>query len=404
MNKNYIVLMVNAVGVKFFVAPIVMGGCFVVISVTNFLFSQHIEHRIRGSNSFDLGDNAVFGVFFLIGIALIVWGVYGIVSHLRFKAAREEFLGRLQAASSIILSPRKGLCYVTGLPVADLAFGDMLDLCYAQGGGSLEIWSAKRPEQPIWKLSLNGVSSKRGRTSQQHGLTAFLKGIDAQGNPPKMREIEFLFASFDTVNAFHAMVEQAALLDDGKQSSAEWIGKKQAGEQGERMVREQVKRQLGGSYVDGVIPTENMAWRGRHFEIDLLCLCSGIGLVLMEIKNFAGTVRFRGESECLQTKLDGGEYRPDMSPVRQALRAKEILESLLRENNLDFPVVPLVVMANPDVALAVEEPDSRCAVVKQAGLAAWFERQPHFQGIAFSKQDFDAISAMLKAAEREYGR
>jgi len=299
-----------------------------------------------------------------------------------------------------------GVVYATGLATTQLEAHDILDCVYSDENG-MEIWSRQKGE-PVWRLSKAGLGFKPGR-SDRESLRAFLLGIDADGKPPKSRQIEFVFqkiageaAAYNAMNAFHAWIEEiTASSQTNEEDSAEWIGKREAGDRGERLVREQVKRQLGGTYVDGFIPTENMVWRGQNFEIDLLCLCSCIGLVLMEIKNFAGEVRFRGE-ECLQIKSSGEEYRPDVSPIRQALRAQGILESLLREHGLDYPVIPLVVMANPDMGLAVEPPDSRCAVVKLEDLPAWFDRLTHNSAIEFSEDNFKSIRATLKSVERQY--
>jgi len=117
-----------------------------------------------------------------------------------------------------------------------------------------------------------------------------------------------------------------------------------AGNAGEDAVRE-VLREIKGTLISGFIRSKNICYYNRNFQVDFLLFTPRIGLVVLEVKNWKGTVKAVGGEKWIQ-EVSGRENQFGNASL-QSLRTSGMLLQILEKGKINkWPIRPVVVFAN----------------------------------------------------------
>lgn len=183
--------------------------------------------------------------------------------------------------------------------------------------------------------------------------------------------------------------------------------KKKAGDHGEELLQSELQRLIVEKRILGFVTSENIVYKDKNFELDFLIFVPHVGLVLAEVKYFAGQIQCSNAMNWIQTKLVNGiENRKEIkNPSGQVLRTTRLLRDLLYDNGLNrWPIHPVVLLAHPSaIAYVALEPDRpQSEVIKLAQLDDWLLSLPSNEAIAVSEHDIERVSKLVHAHEAEY--
>jgi len=117
-----------------------------------------------------------------------------------------------------------------------------------------------------------------------------------------------------------------------------------AGNTGEEAVRD-VLRRIKGELIAGFIRTKNICYYDRNFQIDFLLFVPKIGLVILEVKNWRGTVKATAKDKWTQEVP--GHKKEFGNASLQSLRTSGMLLHILEKGKINkWPIRPVVVFAN----------------------------------------------------------
>lgn len=116
------------------------------------------------------------------------------------------------------------------------------------------------------------------------------------------------------------------------------------GDVGEVSVRSELKK-LKGSLICGFIRSRNICYYGQNFQIDFLVFAPKVGLVLLEVKNWRGTVKTTSHDTWVREYNNAKDEHRNAS--LQALRTAGLLLRILEKGKINkWPIRPVVVFAN----------------------------------------------------------
>lgn len=206
------------------------------------------------------------------------------------------------------------------------------------------------------------------------------------------------------VFVFWAYVTRAhSAAQEPVKKSAPNAGQASAGEYGERKVANVLEGLQDHIY--GRICTGNIKYGNENFECDFLVGIKGYGLVLLEVKYYAGEVHCSSKTQWPQLK-EGQPVIFQRNACLQVLRTRALVSKLLRENNLlHGDVIPAVVFSHSHARIMVElnPMPTQCDVIHINELARWlkkFARQNYASDL--EEKRFEHIRALLKRYEVAY--
>lgn len=176
-----------------------------------------------------------------------------------------------------------------------------------------------------------------------------------------------------------------------------------AGKYGENEVAKVLKSMAG--HIDGYISTDNMYYAGEHFQCDFLVKLKGRGLLLIEVKNFAGMTLCSGDEEWSQYKP--GEARAlRKNACLQVERTRGLVSGLLAEQALLYGSISKLVVFSHRTSRVLKEVSAnkpQCDIAHINDLPAYIKRlaSPN-DGNDIERKRFDRICAVLKQHERPY--
>ena len=180
-------------------------------------------------------------------------------------------------------------------------------------------------------------------------------------------------------------------------------GQIQAGEYGELQVAKELDRLKEHLY--GYVCTGNVKYDGENFECDFLLAVKGYGLVLLEVKYFAGQVNCSGREQWTQLKQDHTVV-PHRNACLQVLRTRGLVAKLLADHNLlHGKIMPAVVFSHrhSQVMVEVGPIPTQCKVTHISQLAPWLKslaRLNHASDVESKR--FERIGTLLKQHEVAY--
>jgi len=177
----------------------------------------------------------------------------------------------------------------------------------------------------------------------------------------------------------------------------------QAGAEGELLFKKHLET-LKGKKINNYMTTPNMMINGKNFEIDFRVLVPKVGIVMVEVKYYAGQVKCIKGQDWLQTKANGNtETRKNAS--KQALRTRHLMVSALKEQNLNkWPIIPVVVFTHPTATILRAKGDllPETDIIRMEMFSSWLDKQPRKSNIKFTKEDNDRIKQALSTHVKEY--
>jgi len=175
------------------------------------------------------------------------------------------------------------------------------------------------------------------------------------------------------------------------------------GEIGEESVRE-VLRGLKGNLISGFIRSNNIFYYGKSFQLDFLAFVPKIGLVVIEVKNWKGTVKATSKDKWVQ---EVGQYRNEYGNAsNQVLRTSGLLLQILEKTKLNkWPIRPVVVFANDRAKiLKAKDPLSpQTDIILKSMLGKWIEENS-LDGVSYNFTDleFSHVKDTIKKYSKEY--
>jgi hypothetical protein len=153
------------------------------------------------------------------------------------------------------------------------------------------------------------------------------------------------------------------------------------------------------------ISTENLVLKGYNFEIDLLVPVSGVGLVLLEVKNYQGKLLCMSDDEWVQVK-NNGERRSFKGATQQVSRTRKLLQKNLQECGLDaWDIIPVVVLANADTeVIRLDDRLSPCyaEIVRKQDIVTWLHNLPVNSQVKVTPDDATKIHMSLLSIQKEF--
>ena len=153
------------------------------------------------------------------------------------------------------------------------------------------------------------------------------------------------------------------------------------------------------------ISTENLIFNGYNFEIDLLVPVDGVGLVLLEVKNFQGKLLCMSDDEWIQVKHNG-ERRSFKGATKQVSRTRKLLQKNLQKFGLDgWDIIPVVVLANANTeVIRLDDRLSPCyaEIIRKQDIVTWLHNLPVNSKVKVTPNDATKIHMSLLSIQKEF--
>jgi hypothetical protein len=183
----------------------------------------------------------------------------------------------------------------------------------------------------------------------------------------------------------------------------DYVSTNNAGNIGEEDVRD-VLRSLKGRLVSGFIRSNNIFYYGKNFQLDFLAFVPKIGLVVIEVKNWKGTIKATSNDQWIQ---EVGLYRNEYGNAsNQVLRTSGLLLQILEKAKINkWPIKPVVVFANDRAKiLKAKEPLApQTDIILKSMLGKWIEENSLDEIFYnFTDKEFSYVTETVKKYTQEY--
>jgi len=138
---------------------------------------------------------------------------------------------------------------------------------------------------------------------------------------------------------------------------------------------------------------------GFTHQIDTLFVTPHF-LCLIEIKNILGKLDFDDvKRQCIRTTSDG-KIDSLIYPVDQLFRHQGYFQILLKQLNIELPIVKVIVMANPSTIIG--QLSTECPIMHSVGLPYFLWQQlQHFGQQSLETSDFQRLLMHLKSIRQD---
>ena len=126
----------------------------------------------------------------------------------------------------------------------------------------------------------------------------------------------------------------------------EKIQRTEAGIFGEMLVARELSEITQPTF-DWITNFQFLSPQNSSYQIDFILILQHC-LVILEVKNITGMVRYNTHSHEFQRIKSNGEIDSFRNPFDQAFRHQQLLETLLKKSNILLPVFYVVIMTNPN--------------------------------------------------------
>lgn len=176
-----------------------------------------------------------------------------------------------------------------------------------------------------------------------------------------------------------------------------------AGNAGEDAVRD-VLREIKGKLISGFIRSKNICYYGRNFQIDFLLFAPKIGLVVLEVKNWKGTVKAAGGDRWIQ-EVSG--YRNEYGNASlQSLRTSGMLLQILEKGKINkWPIRPVVVFANDNAKIlrASGKHSPQTDIILKSMISKWISENSSDEIMyKFTSAEFETVKDVICQYTSEY--
>lgn len=175
-----------------------------------------------------------------------------------------------------------------------------------------------------------------------------------------------------------------------------------AGNFGEETVRGEL-RKLKGSLISGFIRSSNIFYYGKNFQIDFLLFVPKIGLVILEVKNWKGTVKATANEKWIQEA--SGIEKEFGNASLQVLRTSGLLLQILEKGKTNkWPIRPIVVFANTNAKiLKSTKSEPQTDIILKTMIASWIEENSTDEiTYKFTQDEFYKVKDVICQYTAEY--
>jgi hypothetical protein len=183
--------------------------------------------------------------------------------------------------------------------------------------------------------------------------------------------------------------------------------KAEAGNIGEEAVRE-VLRSLKGNLISGFIRSNNLQCNKQNFQVDFLVFIPSIGLVLIEVKNWKGTIKATSDTKWIQEiEAQNKIYKNQFpSPSSQVLRTSGLLMQMLEKEQINkWPIRPLVIFANDNAKIlkAINAHSPQTDIILKSMIPSWIKNNSTDEvKYKFHKSEFNRVKSIIQKYTSEY--
>ena len=172
---------------------------------------------------------------------------------------------------------------------------------------------------------------------------------------------------------------------------------------GEEAVRD-VLRTIKGTLVSGFIRSNNIVYYGKNFQLDFIVFVPKIGLVVIEVKKWKGTVKATSNDKWSQ---EVGKYKNEYgNESLQALRTSGLLLQILERGNINkWPIRPVVVFAheNAKILKAKEPLAPQTDIILKSMIPSWLENNAIDEVFyTFKEYEFERVKNIIQEYTSEY--
>lgn len=176
-----------------------------------------------------------------------------------------------------------------------------------------------------------------------------------------------------------------------------------AGNVGEEAVRD-VLRRVKGELIAGFIRTKNICYYDRNFQIDFLLFVPKIGLVILEVKNWRGTVKATSKDKWTQEV--SGHKNEFGNASLQSLRTSGMLLHILEKGKTNkWPIRPIVVFANDHAKIlkANGKLAPQTDIILKSMIPKWLSENSSDEIMyKFTMQEFEIVKNVICQYTSEY--
>jgi Nuclease-related domain. len=172
---------------------------------------------------------------------------------------------------------------------------------------------------------------------------------------------------------------------------------------GEEAVRE-ILRSIKGSIISGFIRSKNIQYYGKNFQLDFLVFVPKIGLVIIEVKRWKGTIKATSQEKW---KQETGIYNNEFNNASlQVLRTSGLLLQILEKGNINkWPIRPVVVFAHDEAKiLKAKDPLSpQTDIILKSMIPTWLINNSIDEVFyKFTEQEFHRIKQVIQSYTSDY--
>ncbi|WOR30131.1 nuclease-related domain-containing protein [Citrobacter portucalensis] len=176
-----------------------------------------------------------------------------------------------------------------------------------------------------------------------------------------------------------------------------------AGNYGEELIRDELRILKEKRVIAGFIRSKNIVFYGKNFQIDFLIFAPGIGLITLEVKNWAGKVKATSSEKWVQENL--GNTKEFGNPCLQVSRTCGLLLQILEKGKINkWPIRPLVVFVNKNATILrskVNEPQTD--IILKSMIEPWIENNSTQEiKYNFTQQEFDSVLKTITGYTHQY--
>lgn len=178
-----------------------------------------------------------------------------------------------------------------------------------------------------------------------------------------------------------------------------------AGNYGEELIREELRSLKDSKTIAGFIRSKNILFYGRNFQIDFLVFAPKIGLITIEVKNWAGTVKATSFEKWAQVHID--ITKEFSNPCLQVSRTCGLLLQILEKEKINkWPIRPLVVFVNPKAKILrskINEPQTD--IILKSMINKWIDENSSSENsYKFTQEEFHSVLHAITKYTHEYER
>lgn len=176
-----------------------------------------------------------------------------------------------------------------------------------------------------------------------------------------------------------------------------------AGNYGEVLVRDELRSLKDQKIISGFIRSKNILFYGKNFQIDFLVFSPSIGLVTIEVKNWAGTVKATSKDKWTQEK--NGVQKEFSNPCLQVSRTCGLLLQILEKGKINkWPIRPLVVFVNQNAKILrskINEPQTD--IILKNMIKSWIsENSTSENNYNFTNNEFNIVLQTIMKYTHKY--